>query len=1389
MRKFISLMMVLFTATSVTFASEGGKITPSKASFGPTETVTLTYDGTGTNFANWEPKCFVHAWLVAAEGQTFSKNYGTDWASCNGDADYAALEAKLKMTFVSKGVYTIDMNIKDFFNVAEADLAKIGKLGIIVRAQYEGDNNKTEDMFLNVGSEQEVTLYFVKPDDWDGVMAYVYVNGGYYKDYPGEEMVKTDKKLKGKDVYSYTFPEKYNMIGFVSKDGERSTGNYAWNTTIPYYYDDGDGYAGNNWWAEDDLVDQMTVYFFNSLDWAKVNTFVWPESGNAYKNWPGQAAKKETEQIHGKDVYAYSFPVTYVNVIFNNGDKQTVDLKWDADKPYFVPGETEDGKYKGTWYAKADIPAPEVPAKYYVTGDTALVVDAGVDKMLAWKPEAIKSEKDTCVLTLKKDQDYKLKVVAGGKWLGFDKLSKDIAGLTADNDGNINFKLNTAGDVKVVFIAAEKDTTFELLGDFYVAPVAKYYVVGNAEAFGGWKTFVPVYEDVFEVKDLAAGDYMFRLAMKDQDWDDKSHGFAQLTVKPEGVSGNDDNNICFTLKEKSDLKVTYKVEEEKVTFTVEAKFYVPEKKDLYLVPNTWAIDDAKIAAWVWSKDGSLSEFTSFFAPKSEKNDTLVAKVNADADSIIFVRFNSTATEPKWNGGEGYQWNQTRDDSIQWEKGIFTIIGCEGYYCDGTWDVYVPEVPGKFYITGDSALVVDAGLEKAQAWNPAAIKSISDTLVLTLKAGVAYQMALTVDGTWNTKKTFEDLTKPVTEGLSDEDGDNHNIGFTLNKDGEVKVVYFVEEEKVTFKVLGDFYVAPTAKYYVVGNAEAFGGWKTFVPVYEDVFEVKDLAAGDYMFRLAMKDQDWEDKSHGFAQLTVKPEGVSGNDDNNICFTLKEKSDLKVTYKVEDEKVTFTVEAKFYVPEKKDLYLVPNTWAIDDAKIAAWVWNKEGSLSEFTAFFAPKSEKNDTLVAKVNAAADSIIFVRFNSTATEPKWNGGEGYQWNQTRDDSIQWEKGIFTIIGCEGYYCDGTWDVYVPEVPAKYYVTGDTALVVAAGVDKMKAWQPNAIKSEADTLELNLAAGDYVLKLTLDGTWAEGKARGYSNLTAPAAEGLSADKDDNICFKLTEAGIVKVIYFVAEEKETFKLEGKFYVAPVEKKYYAKNNWDAGSEWYWKEMTKDDEDSYSLQAIFGGTGVNINTAESEAGQLWFEAKDIDAFLNVEDLPATTLEAKDTVIFFFTPSEEMLAALVIGKYVPATPTLADGFYLVGTFNGVDAWNLSDLTADKLFKATDVEGQYSIDVTLMDGDHFKAIKVEKDAIIQWYPDGTDNDYVVDASHAGQKTIYFRPSFWQDWNGHFYVAPNGGDAINNINATKAVKVLRDGQIMIIKGNKTFNVLGAEIR
>ena len=61
-------------------------------------------------------------------------------------------------------------------------------------------------------------------------------------------------------------------------------------------------------------------------------------------------------------------------MIFNNGEVQTADLTWTADKPYFVATETDaQGHYKGTWYAKTDVPAapeptPGVADGFYLMG-------------------------------------------------------------------------------------------------------------------------------------------------------------------------------------------------------------------------------------------------------------------------------------------------------------------------------------------------------------------------------------------------------------------------------------------------------------------------------------------------------------------------------------------------------------------------------------------------------------------------------------------------------------------------------------------------------------------------------------------------------------------------------------------------------------------------------------------------------------------------------------------------------------------------------------------------------------------------------------------------------------------------------------------------------------
>ena len=202
MRKFLSLLVALATVT-MAWAAQGGTLTSSKTPIDPTQTVTLTYDGTGTNFANWEPSCFIHAWLVAADGQTLSKSYSTDWASCNGDGDYASLASKLKMTYSgTKGKYTISMNIKEFFNVADTDLPKIGKLGVIVRAQYEGDDNKTNDMFVNVAytapaSKVTYTALTKAPTtgNWAGQYLIVFADNKAHATVTGSDLAATSDAL------------------------------------------------------------------------------------------------------------------------------------------------------------------------------------------------------------------------------------------------------------------------------------------------------------------------------------------------------------------------------------------------------------------------------------------------------------------------------------------------------------------------------------------------------------------------------------------------------------------------------------------------------------------------------------------------------------------------------------------------------------------------------------------------------------------------------------------------------------------------------------------------------------------------------------------------------------------------------------------------------------------------------------------------------------------------------------------------------------------------------------------------------------------------------------------------------------------------------------------
>ena len=472
------------------------------------------------------------------------------------------------------------------------------------------------------------------------------------------------------------------------------------------------------------------------------------------------------------------------------------------------------------------------------------------------------------------------------------------------------------------------------------------------------------------------------------------------------------------------------------------------------------------------------------------------------------------------------------------------------------------------------------------------------------------------------------------------------------------------------------------------------------------------------------------------------------------------------------------------------------------------------------------------------------------------------------------QTGDLTWSAAKPYYYDGEWfaskEAIQPSAPAKFYITGDAAA--------LGSWNPAAIKSTEDSYTLNLAAGSYQLKVTLEGNWDEGKVKGFSDLSEKA-EGLTEGKDNNICFTLAEAGSVKVTY----TSSVFKLEGKFTAGggggetpdptpdPGTGDYYLKNNWGAGADWTWKAMAKDG-DNYKLEnVVFGGSGVNVNTKAEECEDCWIGAdaflgdkiaardtvtlvlnpsaspatitatllgkyvpkgdvvyylknnwdageewswkemtKDGDTYklenvtfggtgvnygtiasgdgegwIPVADFKGDQIYAKDVVNLTFNPADKTITAKLItsGGGKPADPA---NFYLVGSFSD---WKANDLY--KFAANPGAAGEYVLLTTLNAGDKLKVLGVADDQSETWYPDGMGNEYTVDEANAGNVTVYFRPAKNADWTlltGYIAIVKAQGIG-NTSDGVKAVKAFENGTLVIIKNGVKYNAQGTVIR
>lgn len=516
-----------------------------------------------------------------------------------------------------------------------------------------------------------------------------------------------------------------------------------------------------------------SIFFVNVPGWDSLRVHLWDGTA-AGTTWPGVEMTKlgDDDKINGYDVYKYvAVEGAYTKCIFsNNGKNQTADLTWTSGK-YFYDGawyaKTEipepipaavplqgniwkvveetpvragshyideallkvDGVYATTVKANArtiageeftyaiqvrtdGYPSADNLAGKEKSGSTSLIITAkeDVDITLYYNRQVLN---DTAIENDNKDLIVFDQAAIANKVTGtfaIDAYNSDSTYL------NVTKKLALKKDH--VYTVTASGTTLQLHGIKLEEHVPAMQIAGAWDVQEqAWVVNNMTLADnkltAFYEVELAKGDYEFKV-LKDGAWltksNDGTYGLHREWPGVAGVTDNAENNLKLTADAAGTYIFTWTFANDSIGITFPAPEPPAAKENLYIVPNQWAEGDAKIAAWTWSKDGSINAFTEFFAPKAEGNDTLVAEVLADADSIIFVRFNATATEPKWHGGEGYQWNQTPGDSIQWEKAVFTILPGGDYTTNGTWDVYTPAQPrlaDGFYLIGQKGWAVDS----------------------------------------------------------------------------------------------------------------------------------------------------------------------------------------------------------------------------------------------------------------------------------------------------------------------------------------------------------------------------------------------------------------------------------------------------------------------------------------------------------------------------------------------------------------------------------------------------------------------------------------------------------------------------------------------------------
>lgn len=330
------------------------------------------------------------------------------------------------------------------------------------------------------------------------------------------------------------------------------------------------------------------------------------------------------------------------------------------------------------------------------------------------------------------------------------------------------------------------------------------------------------------------------------------------------------------------------------------------------------------------------------------------------------------------------------------------------------------------------------------------------------------------------------------------------------------------------------------------------------------------------------------------------------------------------------------------------------------------------------------------------------------------------------------------------------------------------------------AWDPNADANKmtqvADkvyeiTFDNVPVDEGYMVKFVTNGSWADNFGGFFE---ASGKESDAMYNSANITFNLEKAGTVKLRLDLSKFDYATRTGAKFVITlpgsePAELTYFMKHPW-GGGEWTWKPMAKNTEKKFAMldgdgevaeygwivNGKWGDNGVSINAKEDDTNSKWI----------AEPHTFSTPQLGEDCRFFYFPEIQDFVIVIPERWAKVETSFdpAPGEYTGPLTVRVKCQNIPCEISNITYFLNDNNDELLY-------DDAKGIVLTESTNLAAFVNFADGSTLT---AVGKYVI---------------TTPTGVNDITTTANTKAQKVIENGQVLIIKDGKKYNLLGNQVK